>query len=89
MKKHLSDKRIAIKRFNVFTFDFRNSGISRGDKTTIVLKNRMICLVPIKYVKSIGGKQNCSYGISMELQQQYMQQPKMADVKRHCRFTFC
>jgi len=53
------------KGFNVFTFDFRNSGISEGDKTTIGIKEKDDLLGAIKYVKSIGGKHIVLVGFSM------------------------
>ncbi|HOV25131.1 MAG TPA: alpha/beta hydrolase [Pseudobacteroides sp.] len=53
------------KGFNVFTFDFRNSGISEGDKTTIGIKEKDDLLGAIKYVKSIGGKHIVLMGFSM------------------------
>lgn len=51
--------------FNVFTFDFRNSGISGGDKTTIGINEKDDLLGAIKYVKSIGGKHIVLMGFSM------------------------
>ena len=53
------------KGFNVFTFDFRNSGISGGDKTTIGIEEKDDLLGAIKYVKSIGGKHIVLMGFSM------------------------
>ncbi len=51
--------------FSVLTFDFRNSGISGGDKTTIGIKEKDDLLGAIKYVKSTGGKHIVLMGFSM------------------------
>ncbi|HEY9060096.1 MAG TPA: alpha/beta hydrolase [Pseudobacteroides sp.] len=53
------------KGFNVLTFDFRNSGISGGDKTTIGIYETDDLLGAIKYAKSLGNKHIVLMGFSM------------------------
>ncbi|MDP4180847.1 MAG: alpha/beta hydrolase [Bacillota bacterium] len=53
------------KGFNVLVFDFRNAGISEGDKTTLGVYEKDDLLGAIKYMKAQGSKHIILMGFSM------------------------
>lgn len=58
-------KKFQEKGYNMLLFDFRNSGISGGDKTTIGIYEKDDLLGAVKFVKSQGSKRVVLLGYSM------------------------